>query len=608
MSYLAVYWKRYWKLFLASVAFLSVEACCDLLQPTIVSKIIDEGVASGQIAVVLRFAFVMLGVTALGAVGAVGRNQLASRVSHRFGADLRLDIFKKINAYSFEELGRRDAAGLLTRMTNDTTQLQHFANGMMRIFAKAPILGIGAFIMVFFLNPRLLWFLLAVIPIVIVLIVTSLKVGAPFFVKLQAALDRLNAAAREYLSGVRVVKAFNTFDQEVKRFGDVNEALSGIAIRVGRVMSMFNPLITLAMNMAVVALLWLARPLMETSDVKVGQIIAFMNYMAQILQAVNMVFNVYQQFIRARASAHRVGDVLSFSPKEQAKNGAETARGTRGFKTRRRALTRDVLLATDAASAIEAAGGYNPDTITGHIEFKNVTFIYPDTKTPVLRDVSFDAHPGETVGIIGSTGAGKSSLVNLVPGFYHPQAGEVLLDGVKLEEYDLVALREKISVVAQKAQLFTGTIAENIRWGKMEADDEALVEAAKAAQAHDFIASFPDGYDTLLGQNGVNLSGGQKQRVSIARALVRQSKVLILDDCVSAVDAATEAAILQALRREAADVTCLMVTQRIASVMHLPKILVLDGGAAVGFGNHEVLMDSCEVYREIYRSQVGKGR
>jgi len=574
MSYLSVYWKRYWKLFCASIAFLSIESFCDLLQPTMVSKIIDDGVQTGRLDVVWQYALLMLGITAIGAVGAVGRNQLASRVSQRFGADLRLDMFKKINAYSYAELGKRDAASLLTRMTNDATQVQQFANGMMRVFVKAPILGIGAFVMVFFLNVRLLWILLVVVPIVIALIATSLKVGAPFFLKLQQALDKLNAAIREYLSGIRVVKAFNMLGREVERFDIVNESLSSIAIRVGRIMAMFSPLITLVVNLSIVFLLWISPELMTKGDITVGEVIAFMNYMTQILMALNMIFNVYQQFIRARASAGRIGEIL----------GTET----------------------DGTGNAAASGTYRAEDIKGHIIFRDVTFAYPDTAEPILRNVSFEVLPGETVGIIGSTGAGKSSLVNLIPGFYQPQSGTVLLDGVDIAAYDETRLREQLSIVPQKAQLFTGAIAENIRWGKMDATDEEVTIAAKAAAAHDFITSFPDGYNTILGQNGVNLSGGQRQRVSIARALVRRSNVLILDDCVSAVDVVTEAAIMQSLRREAADVTCLMVTQRISSVMHLQKILVLDNGEAVGFGNHEQLMTDCEVYQEIYRSQIGR--
>ena len=570
MAYLSVYWKRYWKLFIAAVAFLSVESCCDLLQPTIVSKIIDEGVQAQQLSVVIHYALVMLGVTAIGAIGAVGRNQLASRVSQKFGADLRLDMFKKINRYSYEELGRRDAAGLLTRMTNDATQVQQFANGMMRIFAKAPILGIGALVMVFFLNARLALIMVVVVPVVVVLIVTSLKVGSPYFVKMQRALDGLNAAVREYLSGVRVVKAFNTFKQEQKRFEGVNENLARISIRVERVMSVFSPAITLIVNMSIVVLLWMAPGMIQTGDMKVGEVIAFMNYMSQILMALTMIFNVYQQFVRARASAGRIGDVL----------------GNDGHG--------------------ELHGEHRADEIEGRITFQNVRFCYPDTDVATLHDISFEAQPGETIGIIGSTGSGKSTLVNLIPGFYHPAEGEVLLDGCSLRDYDLTRLREQLSIVPQKAQLFTGTIAENIRWGKMDATDEEIVEAAKAAQAHDFIMSFPEGYNTFLGQNGVNLSGGQKQRVSIARALVRRSTVLILDDCVSAVDIATEAAIMKALRKRAEGVTCLMVTQRISSVLHLHKVLVLDNGALVGIGDHAHLMAHCEVYREIYRSQVGK--
>lgn len=570
MGYLKIYWQRYRLMFCAALLFLSVEAFCDLLQPTIVSTIIDSGVKAGNLNYVLSRSALMLFVTLVGAAGAVGRNQIASRVSQKFGADLRLDMFKKINSYSYEELGRRDAGGLLTRMTNDTTQMQNFANGLMRIFIKAPILGIGAFIMVTFLNWRLALILLFVVPIVIILITVSMKIGAPLFSKMQKSIDRSNSVIREYLSGVRVVKAFNTFGYETERFETVNEGLASISIKANRVMAVFTPIITLCINLSVVFLLWTARPSIMDGSLKVGQVMAFINYISQILMALTMIFNVYQQFIRAKASSERIGDILNNDAKE------------------------------------EVTGDTNPGHITGRISMERVTFSYPDSHgTPVLKDISIEIAAGETIGIIGSTGSGKTTLINLIPGFYRPDSGSVRLDGVCVTDYMLNELREKISVVPQKVQLFTGTIADNIRWGKMDATDEEIIEAAKTAKAHDFIMSFPNGYNTLLGQNGVNLSGGQKQRVSIARALVRKADLLILDDCVSAVDVATEAEILAGLRKHAS-ITCLMITQRVTSVMNFPKILVLDNGCAVGFGSHSQLIETCEIYNEICRSQLGR--
>lgn len=571
MSYLLVYWRRYRKMFFIAIFFLTIEACCDLMQPTIASKIIDNGVKAKELSYVLRLSCSMLMVALLGAVCAVVRSQLASRVSQHFGADLRFDLYKKVSGFSFQELGKHQAATLITRMTNDTTQLQNFANGMMRIFVKAPILFIGSFIMVILLNPRLIVILAAVAPVITLIIFISMKAGFPLFAKMQALLDKNNSVIREYLSGVRVVKAFNTFDFEVGRFEESNAALSDVSIKANRVMSVFMPIITFIVNMSIVYLLWTAGPNISSGKLQVGQVVAFINYISQLLMSLTMIFNVYQQFIRAKASAERVSEVLG-------------------------------------ATGEESAGDVQPDNLSGEIEFKNVTFSYPGTSgRPVISNVSFKIMPMETVGIIGSTGSGKTTLVNLIPGFYSPTEGEVKIDGKLVGEYNQESLRERISMIAQTALLFTGTIEENIRWGKNGATREKIEEAAKAAQAHGFISSFPDGYGTVLGQGGVNLSGGQKQRVSIARAIVRNPKILILDDCVSAVDVETEAAILQAINKVSKGLTCIMISQRVSSVMNLSKIIVLDDGVVVGCGPHKELIKNCAVYREICRSQLGRG-
>lgn len=570
MSYLLVYWQRYRKLFFTAVFFLTIEACCDLLQPTIASKIIDNGVKSGELDYVLRAGGFMLLVALTGAACAVVRCQIASRVSQHFGADLRSDMFKKINSFSFQELGKHQAATLITRITNDTTQLQHFANGMMRVFVKAPILCVGSFVMVVLLNPRLIAILAVIAPVITLLIYFSMRVGFPLFAKMQTLLDKNNSVIREYLSGVRVVKAFNTFDEEVDRFEESNASLADISIKANRVMSVFMPFITLIVNMSIVYLLWTAGPAIANGRLQVGQVVAFINYITQILMSLTMIFNVYQQFIRAKASAERVSEILS-------------------------------------ASGEEDSGSISPLNMKGRIKFENVTFRYPGTSDrPVLYDLNFTVEPLETVGIIGSTGSGKTTLVNLIPGFYSPTQGNVLIDDRRVAEYNQEKLRNSVSVIAQTALLFTGTIAENIRWGKPDATQEEIVEAAKAAQAHNFISSFQDGYNTVLGQGGVNLSGGQKQRISIARAIIRQPKILILDDCVSAVDVETEAAILQSVKRVSLGLTCVMISQRISSVMHLPKIIVLDEGNIVGIGSHRELLRNCGVYREICRSQLGK--
>ncbi|MDF2557412.1 MAG: transporter [Bacillales bacterium] len=570
MKFLQKYWLKYRKRFLLAIIFLTVEATCDLLQPTIMSHIIDNGVRTRSLRSVLEMSGLMLLVTLIGAAGAIIRSQLASRVSQSFGADLRSDLFQKIHSFSFEEASKHEAASLITRITNDSTQIQNFANGLMRIFVKAPILAIGAFIMVALLSLKLAAILLVVVPLIVLFMYLSLKIAFPYFAKMQQKLDRNNSVIREYLSGIRVVKAFNTFDQEVDRFEKSNSDLAEISIKANRVQVVFMPIITFTVNMAVVFLLWTAQPEILKGTLRIGLIIAFINYIAQILQSLTMIFNVYQMFIRAKASAERVSEILTIE-KDQRK------------------------------------GDFPSDKIQGEITFKNVTFSYPNTVgTPILRNINFKINSKETLGIIGSTGSGKTTLVHLILGFFQANAGRILIDNQPIEKYDLDGLRESISIVPQKALLFTGTIVDNIRWGKMDASDEEVVAAAKVAQAHKFIESFQDGYNTWIGQGGVNLSGGQKQRISIARALIRHPKILILDDSVSAVDVETEAAILNGLNQMNKDLTCITISQRISSVMNLPKILVLDEGEMAGFGTHQELLKTCRVYQEICQSQLGK--
>jgi ATP-binding cassette subfamily B protein len=570
LKFLQKYWLKYRKRFLLAIIFLTVEATCDLLQPTIMSHIIDNGVRTRSLRSVLEMSGLMLLVTLIGAAGAIIRSQLASRVSQSFGADLRSDLFQKIHSFSFEEASKHEAASLITRITNDSTQIQNFANGLMRIFVKAPILAIGAFIMVALLSLKLAAILLVVVPLIVLFMYLSLKIAFPYFAKMQQKLDRNNSVIREYLSGIRVVKAFNTFDQEVDRFEKSNSDLAEISIKANRVQVVFMPIITFTVNMAVVFLLWTAQPEILKGTLRIGLIIAFINYIAQILQSLTMIFNVYQMFIRAKASAERVSEILTIE-KDQRK------------------------------------GDFPSDKIQGEITFKNVTFSYPNTVgTPILRNINFKINSKETLGIIGSTGSGKTTLVHLILGFFQANAGRILIDNQPIEKYDLDGLRESISIVPQKALLFTGTIVDNIRWGKMDASDEEVVAAAKVAQAHKFIESFQDGYNTWIGQGGVNLSGGQKQRISIARALIRHPKILILDDSVSAVDVETEAAILNGLNQMNKDLTCITISQRISSVMNLPKILVLDEGEMAGFGTHQELLKTCRVYQEICQSQLGK--
>ena len=572
MSYLKKYIGKYWKLFLLAVSCLTLEALCDLMQPTIMSKIIDVGVKQKNLDYVLQMGITMLLITALGAASAVSRNVISSNVSYKFGADLRSDLFRKIQNFTFSNIDKFETASLVTRLTNDVTQVQNFVNGTMRIFVKAPLLCIGSIVMATMLNPKMALILVAAVPIVALLIFISIRLGYPYFRKVQAALDKVNGVMREYLAGVRVVKAFNRFSYEEERFSAANVDLSSVSITATRIMAIFSPTISLTVNLGVITVLWLGGQRINTGDLKVGQVIAFINYMTQILSSLMMISFVFNAFVRARASSERINEVMS--------------------------LENNMKIVEKPAELAD---------FKGKLDFEHVYFSYNgESDDPVLKDISLTCLPGETLGIIGSTGSGKSSLVNLIPRFYDPVSGKIKLDGIDIKELDIDKLRNRIAIVLQKTVLFTGTISDNIKWGKENASEAEVEAAAKIANIQDFIAALPDGYSTLLGQGGVNLSGGQKQRVSIASALVRNPEILILDDCTSAVDMATEANIRQALKKYSEKLTCIIIAQRITSVMDADRIIVLDDGEIAGLGTHEELMRSCGVYRDIYHSQIGR--
>lgn len=571
MKFLKKYIKKYKNPFFLAVACLIFEAICDLMQPTIMSKIIDIGVKGKNLNYVFKMGGIMLFVTTLGALAAVSRNIVSSNVSQKFGAELRGDLFKKIQGFSFENIDKFETSSLMTRLTNDVTQVQNFVHGMMRIFVKAPILCVGSLIMTVLLNPRLALILIAVVPIIAILIFSNMKIGFPFFNRVQRTIDKLNGVMREYLSGIRVVKAFNRFDFEINRFEKANDELATASIRAMRAMAIFSPGITLTVNVGIVAVIWFGGFQANSGDVKVGQIIAFINYMTQILFSLMMISFVFTMLVRARASAERIGEVFN---EENCMKTINTQKSSTDIK--------------------------------GKIDFKNVTFSYASSGgEPILKGIDFSCLPGEIVGIIGSTGSGKSSIVNLISRFYDTSFGEVRVDDINVKDQDLNYLRKKIAMVPQKAILFTGTIMENIMWGKEKATYDEVMEASKAAQAHDFIISFPEQYNTLLGQGGVNLSGGQKQRISIARALIKKPEILILDDSTSAVDMATEAKIREALKETCKGLTCLIIAQRITSVMDADKILVIDNGEIAGIGTHLELMLNCNIYQDIYKSQIG---
>jgi ATP-binding cassette, subfamily B, multidrug efflux pump len=572
MGFLVKYIKKYWKSFSLAVLFLTFETISDLLMPTIMAKIIDVGVAGRDLNYVLKMGGLMLLITLFGAISASTRSVLASIVSQSFGSELRSDLYKKIQTLSFKNIDRFERASLITRLTNDVTQVQVFANGLMRIFVKSPLLGIGALIMATKLNLHLSVVLIVVVPIVAIFIILNLRLGFPMFSKVQKALDRVNGVMREYLSGVRVVKAFNTFDVEVDKFDAANEEFKKQSISAVRLMAVFSPAIMLTVNLGIVAVLWIGGFGVTNGNVQVGHIIAFINYMTQILFSLMMISMVFNMFVRAKTSAVRISEVFAQEDDLTWKNEVNEA----------------------------------PDG-KGSIEFHDVSFSYEGTSgESVLKKVNLRILPGETVGIIGSTGSGKSTLVGLIPRFYDVSSGSIKVDGEDIHHVDPKRLREKIAFVPQKTILFTGSVEENIKWGNESASIEEIEKAAVIAGAHDFITASPEGYQTRIGQGGVNFSGGQKQRISIARALIKNPEILILDDSTSAVDVSTETRIKDGLKTYAKGLTCLLIAQRITSIMDADKIVVMDHGEIVGIGKHEDLVRDCKVYQEIYQSQVGK--
>lgn len=568
MKLIIAYIRRHLGIFLISTMFLTMEALADLLQPTFMSYIVDEGVASADVRKILRYGGIMLLIAAGGAVSAVMRNIFASRTSQTIGKEMRQDMYRSVQRLSLENIDRLQPASVITRITNDVTQVQGFINGIMRIMAKAPITCVGAIALIIIQTPRQAPVMAVILLISAALILCNMKLGYPRFGKVQRMLDRLNGTTREFLSGVRVVKAFRAEDEESAKFEASSLALAKANTEALQVMAVFTPLITLTVNLGIVLLLWISK---NQNASQIGRLMASVNYMTQVLFAVNMIANVINTAVRAIASSERIQEVLDEVPAQ---------------KLPEHPLTPE---------------------IRGNIVFEDVSFAYAGAGQDALKHITLDIPAGCTLGIIGPTGSGKSTLVSLIPRLYDATQGRILVDGCDVNGISPACLRGAVASVPQKALLFTGTIGENLRWGRDDATDEELAEAARISCAEEFISASPDGYETRLGQGGVNLSGGQKQRLSIARALVRRPKILILDDCTSALDAKTESDVLRGLRSVEGGMTVLLISQRIATVMRADRILCIDNGTVCGLGTHAELMRGCAVYREIYDSQIGGG-
>ncbi|MBR3691789.1 MAG: ABC transporter ATP-binding protein [Clostridia bacterium] len=549
-----------------------VEVGVDLLQPTLMARIVDEGVLKGDMAAILSTGILMLVLSIFGGLGGLAAAGFASAASQNYGADMRNDMYRKVMSLSFSQHDRFSTGSLVTRMTNDVTQLQDFTAQALRMFFRSPLLFIGSIIMALRLNPKFGLVILAILPLEALVVWLMVSKTSPLFEIVQKRLDKLNAVIQENVIAARVVKVFVREDREVRRFNESNDSLTDMTLKVQRTMACIMPLMTILMNAAVIAVIWIGGLEVNRGAIKVGEVMAVINYLTQVMMGMMMFSMLFNSIARARASAVRVREVLSADPE------------------------------------IVAPGGDSPAVTAGAVSFRKVSFSYKGQEgDAVLQDIDLDIRPGETVGIMGATGTGKTSFINLIPRFYDATEGCVLVDGVDVREYDPAVLRRDISVVLQKSELFSGTVADNIRWGNDAATQEEVEAAARIAQAHDFISALPEGYDTVIGQKGSSVSGGQKQRIAIARGVLKKPRILILDDASSALDLATEGKLRRAIRENMTDMTVIIIAARVASVREADRIIVLDNGCVVGFDRHEKLLESCPVYRDIYDSQMRGG-
>lgn len=573
------YIKPYWVYFVLGPLCMIVEVIGEVFIPKLYSQIINNGVNNQNVGYIVGMAALMVGVSVLMLLGGVGGAYFGAKASVNFGADLRQDLYNKVQKYSFANIDKFQTGSLVTRLTNDVTQMQNMVNMLLRMCLRAPGMMIGAIIMAVIMNARLALILAVIMPFMIIVLFFLIKYAFPKFGIMQTKLDALNTNVQESITNIRVVKSFVREDHQRKTFAKANKDLKDTGISAMNVMIIMMPLMMLFMNLASLAVVWFGgQEVMDTvinatGGMDVGDLSALLTYITQILSSLMMLSMLFVFSSRALASSKRVREVLDEVPDIDDANAADADR----------------------------------KVTNGDIEFRNVVFRYYKTsEDPVLDHISFKVRGGQTVGIIGSTGCGKTTLVSMIPRLYDADEGEIIIDGVNVRDYSLKNLRDGVGMVLQKNVLFSGTIAQNLEWGDENATHDEIVSAAEKAQANGFVSAMKDGYDTVLDQGGTNVSGGQKQRLCIARALLKKPKILILDDSTSAVDTATESRIRTALKTDLAGTTKIIIAQRISSVMDADEIIVMSDGRITGIGKHDELIRSNEEYREIYISQTGK--
>lgn len=562
--------KDYRKQVIIGPIFKWMEAVLELIVPLVMAKIIDVGVKNADKGYVFRMGGLLLLIAAVSLGCALVCQYSASIASQGVGTNLRREMFDRINRFSHAELDRFGTHSLITRLTNDVNQLQVAVAMLIRLVVRAPFLAIGAVVMAFTIDVKLSLIFLVVFPLIVGVLYFVMNRSIPFFRVMQKKLDKISLITRENLEGARVIRAFSKQDAELSRFTSASDDLANTSVRVGRLSALLNPLTYVIMNLGIVAILWFGGFRVDSGRLTQGEIIAFVNYMTQILQALIVVANLVVIFTKASASASRINEVLETEPSVS-----------------------DAVSGEVAPLADEAA-----------LEFDRVAFAYAGAEEPSLSGITVKLRPGETLGVIGGTGSGKSTFVSLIPRFYDATSGEVKVFGRDVKEYPLAELRRLVGTVPQKAAVVSGTIRENLRWAKPDATDEELWAALKTAQAESFVEALPQKLETRVEQGGKNFSGGQKQRLTIARALVGKPSILILDDSASALDFATDAALRKALRTETKGMTVIMVSQRASTIRYADQILVLDDGSVAGLGTHGELFENCPVYREICLSQL----
>ncbi|MDO5155200.1 MAG: ABC transporter ATP-binding protein [Eubacteriales bacterium] len=562
------YLKEYKKESVIAPLFKMLEASFELFVPLVMAAIVDQGIKEQNTTYIAKMGVVLVALSLVGLLCSVTAQFFAAKASVGFGKAVRHDLFAHINRLSYAEIDRAGTSTLITRMTSDINQMQSGVNMFLRLFLRSPFIVFGAMIMAFTVDAKAALVFVVAIPLLSIVVFGIMLYSIPLYQKVQKALDRVLRMTRENLAGARVIRAFCRQEAEIQDYEEASQTLNQMQLFVGKISAMMNPVTYIIVNAALIAIIWIGGVRVEAGDLSQGDVIALVNYMSQILVELVKLANLIILLTKSMACSKRVGEIFAMEP-----------------------------------SILEHPTGVDLEHAKDKVVFRNVTFTYEGAKEPALKDISFTAKAGQTIGIIGGTGCGKSTLVNLIPRFYDVDSGEVLVDNVNVKQYSFHQLRDRIGVVLQKAVLFHGTIAENIRWGREDATDEEVLRAVSIAQGDDVIASKENGLEEMILQGGKNLSGGQRQRLTIARALVREPEILILDDAASALDFATDAKLRQAIKEQTKGMTVFIVSQRASTIRQADQIIVLEDGMMVGNGTHEQLLADCSVYREIVESQ-----